>query len=89
GAAYSSECRIAGMYLVMLPDDKEFFPAYNGAYVISDEVISDYPDVIDTINTLSGAIDTPTMSALNVLYDDGVEPDQIAREWLSENGYID
>jgi glycine betaine/choline ABC-type transport system substrate-binding protein len=45
--------------------------------------------VIDTINTLSGAIDTPTMSALNVLYDDGVEPDQIAREWLSENGYID
>jgi glycine betaine/choline ABC-type transport system substrate-binding protein len=88
-AAYSTDSRIARMNLVMLPDDKEFFPAYNGAYVIADEIISDYPDVIDTINSLGGAIDTPTMSALNVLYDDGVEPEDIAREWLSDNGYID
>lgn len=88
-AAYSTDSRIARMDLVMLPDDKEFFPAYNGAYVISDEIIADYADVIDTINSLGGQIDTPTMSSLNVLYDDGVEPETIARDWLTENGFID
>ncbi len=87
-AAYSTDSRIARLNLVMLPDDKEFFPAYNGAYVIADEVIENYSEVIETLNSLGGAIDTETMSALNVLYDDGVEPADIAREWLTENGYL-
>ncbi len=89
-AAYSTDSRIARMGLVMLPDDKEFFPAYNGAYVFADEVIEEHPDVIELINsTLGGAISTEEMSALNVRYDDGEEPADIARDWLSSNGYID
>ena len=88
-AAYSTDSRIARLGLVMLPDDKEFFPAYNGAYVIADEVVSDYSDVIDTLNSLGGAISTEEMSALNARYDDGEEPDAIAREWLTDNGYLD
>lgn len=88
-AAYSTDSRIARLGLVMLPDDKEFFPAYNGAYVIADEIVAEYPDVIETINTLGGAIDTPTMSALNVLFDDGEDPETIARDWLTENGFLD
>jgi glycine betaine/choline ABC-type transport system substrate-binding protein len=88
-AAYSTDSRIARMGLVMLPDDREFFPAYNGAYVIADELISDYPEVMAAVNSLAGAIDTETMSALNVRYDDGEEPEDIARDWLSANGFID
>tara|TARA_B100000614_G_scaffold33854_1_gene26371 strand:- start:311 stop:1210 length:900 start_codon:yes stop_codon:yes gene_type:complete len=88
-AAYSTDSRIARLGLVMLPDDKEFFPAYNGAYVIADEIVADYSDVIDTLNSLGGAISTEEMSALNARYDDGEEPDAIAREWLTDNGYLD
>jgi glycine betaine/choline ABC-type transport system substrate-binding protein len=89
-AAYSTDSRIARMGLVMLPDDQEFFPAYNGAYVFSDEVIEEYSDVIELINsTLGGAISTEEMSALNVRYDDGEEAEDIARDWLTQNGYID
>lgn len=89
-AAYSTDSRIARMGLVMLPDDKEFFPAYNGAYVFSDEVIEEHSDVIELINsTLGGSISTEEMSALNVRYDDGEEPADIARDWLTNNGFID
>lgn len=88
-AAYSTDSRIAKLNLVTLEDDKEFFPAYNGAYVINDAIIENYSDVIDVINQLGGAIPTGEMTALNSRFDDGEEPDVIAREWLTENGYID
>ena len=88
-AAYSTDSRIANLNLVMLPDNKEFFPAYSGAYVISDEVIESYPEVIETVNKLSGAIPTEEMVVLNSLYDEGVDPEKIAGDWLKEKGYID
>ena len=88
-AAYSTDSRIANLNLVMLNDDKEFFPAYNGAYVISDEVVDNYPEVIEAVNSLSGAIPTAEMVALNSRYDAGEDPEKIASEWLKEKGYID
>ena len=88
-AAYATDSRIEKLDLVLLEDDKEFFPDYSGAYVVSDRVIEEYPDVIEALNVLSGMIPTEEMIALNSRYDDGEQADVIAREWLEANGIID
>jgi glycine betaine/choline ABC-type transport system substrate-binding protein len=88
-AAYSTDSRIPKLGLTTLPDDKEFFPAYSGAYVISDEVQDNYPEVIEALNLLADQISTDTMSALNSRYDDGEDPEVIARDFLTENGFIE
>jgi glycine betaine/choline ABC-type transport system substrate-binding protein len=87
-AAYSTDSRIQKMNLVMLPDDKGFFPDYSGAYVIDRRMLESYPDVLDLLNQLGGQISTAQMGALNARYDDGEEPDVIAREFLAEQGLI-
>jgi glycine betaine/choline ABC-type transport system substrate-binding protein len=88
-AAYSTDSRIPKLGLTTLPDDKEFFPAYSGAYVISDEVQANYPEVIEALNMLADQIPTDTMSALNSRYDDGEDPEVIARDFLTENGFLE
>lgn len=88
-AAYATDSRIGKLDLVLLEDDQEFFPDYSGAYVVSNRVIEEYPDVIDALNVLAGMIPTEEMISLNSRYDDGEEADVIAREWLEANGMID
>lgn len=88
-AAYSTDSRIPKLGLKTLPDDREFFPAYSGAYVVSDEVIENYPEVLDALNELGDQIPTDTMAALNSRYDDGEEPEVIARDFLTENGFLE
>ncbi len=87
-AAYSTDSRIQKMNLVMLPDDKEFFPDYSGAYVVDEATLEDYPGLLDALNSLGGRISTAQMGALNARYDDGEEPDVIARDFLTQEGLI-
>lgn len=87
-AAYSTDSRIAKLNLVMLEDDKEFFPDYSGAYVISQSFLEDNPDVLDIVNKLGGMIETSEMAALNLRFDEGEEPDVIANDFLKEKGLI-
>lgn len=87
-AAYATDSRIAKLDLVMLDDDKNFFPDYSGAYVISKRIREEYPDLIEVLNLLGGAVDTATMSALNLRYDNGEDPEEIARQFLLSQGLI-
>ena len=87
-SAYATDSRIAKLNLVILEDDKNFFPDYSGAYVVSEKIQSEYPDVLEVLNTLGGQIDTPTMSSLNLRYDNGEDPEVIAREFLEAQGLI-
>ncbi len=87
-SAYATDSRIAKLNLVILEDDKNFFPDYSGAYVVSERIQSEYPEVLEVLNTLGGQIDTPTMSSLNLRYDNGEDPEVIAREFLEAQGLI-
>lgn len=87
-AAYSTDSRIAKMNLVMLEDDKHFFPDYSGAFVLSNPAMEKYPEISEAVNKLGGMIDTPQMAALNLRYDEGEEPEVIASDFLKEKGLI-
>jgi glycine betaine/choline ABC-type transport system substrate-binding protein len=87
-AAYSTDSRIAKLDLVMLEDDKEFFPDYSAAYVIDMDTLDEYPAILPILEKLSGKIDEATMSALNGRHDDGEEGEDIAAEFLTEMGLL-
>jgi len=87
-SAYATDSRIAKLNLVMLEDDKNFFPDYSGAYVVGERIQQEYPQVLEVLNTLGGQIDTATMSGLNLEYDNGEDPEVIARRFLEAQGFI-
>ncbi len=87
-AAYSTDSRIKKLDLVMLEDDLEYFPAYSAAYVVRMEVLDKYPQVKEILSMLSGKIDEETMSSLNYRFDEGEDPEDIARGYLLSEGLI-
>lgn len=87
-AAYSTDSRIKKLDLVMLEDDLEYFPAYSAAYVVRMDVLEKYPKVKEILSMLCGKIDEETMSALNYRFDEGEDPEDIAREYLLAEGLI-
>ncbi len=87
-AAYSTDPRIKKLDLVMLEDDKKFFPDYHAAYIVDMRFLEKYPAVIDILNKLEDTIDEKTMSGLNGRYDEGEPAEDLAREFLTEAGLI-
>ena len=59
--------------LKILEDDKGFFPDYNGAFFVREDVLEQYPELEGILNQLSGKIPTEQMAELTyqVTYNDG------------------
>lgn len=87
---YSTDGRIASYDLVMLADDRKFFPPYDAAPVVSDQVLADTPGLKEALEKLAGTIDTEKMQQLNYQADnDLLEPSVVAEKFLSENNYFE
>lgn len=89
GVGDATEGRIAYFDLVVLEDDQQFFPAYNPAPVIRQEVLDVYPELEDLLGELSALLDAETLTLLNKkVAVEGMQPDEVAREFLQEQGLI-
>lgn len=87
--SYATDGRIPALDLVLLEDDKSFFPPYYGAPVVRQDLLDEAPEVGDILNQLAGQIDNETMAQVNYRVDaDGLEPIDAAREFLEEQGLI-
>lgn len=70
--------------LKILEDDKGFFPDYNGAFLVREEVLQKYPELERILNQLAGAISTEQMAELTYQVDVvGRSVDEVASEFLS------
>ncbi len=86
---FATDGRIPALDLIILEDDKDFFPPYHAAPVIHTIVFENRPEVIDELNKLQGLIDDETMQSLNYEVDGNRRrPSAVAREFLEENGLI-
>jgi osmoprotectant transport system substrate-binding protein len=74
----------------VLEDDQGLFPAQNIAPIISQEVLDAYgDDLAADLNAISAAITTEDLLAWNTATDiDLRESDDVATEWLTEEGLI-
>jgi len=81
---------------VVLQDDKNFWPPYDLAPIVRAETLKANPGLEDVLNELIAAFpEDPAaaraeMTALNAKVDiDGMEPEEVANEWLQAKGLID
>lgn len=86
---FGTDGQIAAYNLVVLEDDKNFWPPYPVAPVIRKEVLDANPEIATALNKLAPLLDGATMSALNwEVAGNAREADEVAREFLVENGLI-
>ncbi|HYN83363.1 MAG TPA: glycine betaine ABC transporter substrate-binding protein [Gemmatimonadaceae bacterium] len=86
---YSTDGFIAKHDLVVLRDDKRFFPPYEAAALVSGRLYRNHPRAIAALVELSDRLDVKTMRRLNARLEVDREPvDAIARSALQELGLI-
>jgi osmoprotectant transport system substrate-binding protein len=86
---FGTDGRINGFDLVVLEDDKFFFPAYNAAPVVRQEVLDKYEGLAELLNQIADRLDTETMMKLNYTVDvEHKDVAEVAREWLASEGLI-
>lgn len=88
--AFSTDAEIAFNDLVVLTDDLALWPPYNVSPVVRQSAIDANPAIPDALNVLAPLITDEVMIGLNgqVVGDDGLEPEFVAREFLIEQGLI-
>lgn len=76
--------------LVVLADDRLFFPTYDLAAVIRMEFLEDHPEVLNVLNMLADQITEEEMALMNYRVDEeNQDPEQVAREFLETKGLLD
>ena len=90
GMVFTTDGRIGTLDLTVLEDDQAFFPEYNPAITVRSEIAEEYPEVIELADDIIGRIDFETMGELNLRADEeGIPHDEVARDWLEEEGFVD
>jgi len=81
---YSTDAEIAEYDLAVLDDDLRHFPRYDAVMLYRLDLAERAPGAIDALNRLAGAIDEPSMIAMNRRGKVERVPTQVvARDWLS------
>jgi osmoprotectant transport system permease protein len=82
-AGDSTDGRILTLDLVVLEDDRHFFPPYQAVPLVRDETLRHHPELASTLNRLAGKIDAATMRRLNHEVDGKHrDPAEVAREFM-------
>jgi osmoprotectant transport system substrate-binding protein len=85
----ATDGRIKGFDLVVLEDNKQFFPPYQSVPIVRKEVLEKYPELEDLLNKMAAKLTNEKMTELNYRVDVKHEDvNKVASEWLKENGFI-
>lgn len=80
---YSTDGMLSRYNLVVLKDDRHFFPPYEASLLVGPSLLRDAPRAADILSRLSGTLDEPLMRSLNRKIEvDGVPVVEVAREAL-------
>ncbi|MFJ4224470.1 glycine betaine ABC transporter substrate-binding protein [Microbacterium sp. NPDC089695] len=89
GEVFQTDGRIPALDLVVMEDDQDFFPSYQGGFTLKQSTLDEYPAIADVLAELSPLLTTEVMQELNAKADvDGEDPEDIAIDWLEEQGLI-
>ncbi|MFG2134084.1 glycine betaine ABC transporter substrate-binding protein [Streptomyces sp. NPDC048751] len=89
GEVFTTDGRIASMDLVVMDDDRKFFPNYNAAPEINTKTLKKWPAIAEVLNPITAKLDNTVARRLNAQVDvDGEDPHQVALDWLKEEGFV-
>ena len=88
--AYSTDADLRRYDMVILEDDQNVFPPYQGAPLFTQEFLDEHPEIIDPLNKLSGQISDTEMQEMNYqVAVEGEDPYQVAQDYLEEAELIE
>lgn len=80
-SAYATDGRIDKLKLVVLKDDRGFFPPYQAAPLIRSETLQKFPEIAPALGVLAGKLTDAEMRRINAAVDiDGKTPQSVAHE---------
>lgn len=87
--AYATDSYMVELNLVTLEDPENLFPPYQGAPLLRNETMKEYPELKDILNQLGGKITDEQMRQMNyeVDYEDR-SPREVAEEFLQDEGLL-
>ncbi|WP_430785249.1 glycine betaine ABC transporter substrate-binding protein [Actinoplanes sp. G11-F43] len=90
GEVFTTDGRIKALNLVVLADDKSFFPLYNAAPVFRSEYYDANTAALKEIfDPIATALTQDVMTELNKQVSvDGARPEQVAKQWLQEKSLL-
>ena len=89
GEVYVTDGRVKGLDLVVLKDDKRFFPVYNLATVVRGSFLDAHPELEEVLSPLVEVLDNEVMVEMNMRVDvDGEDPALVARDFLVDQGLV-
>ncbi|HEM5945161.1 TPA: ABC transporter permease/substrate-binding protein [Streptococcus suis] len=87
--AFSTDSKVVTYKLKILEDDKQLFPPYQAAPLLSKETLEKYPELEQVLGALVGKISTEEMTQMNYAVDvEGKSAEQVAREYLEQEGLL-
>ncbi|MDF2626753.1 MAG: glycine betaine/carnitine/choline transporter substrate-binding protein [Symbiobacteriaceae bacterium] len=87
--AYATDGKLKEFDMVILEDDKKFFPPYNGAVLVRMETLEKNPGLLDVLNKLGGTMTDEIMQELNYrveVKEEAVEA--VAKDFLTSKGLV-
>jgi osmoprotectant transport system substrate-binding protein len=89
GEVFESAGQIPANELVVLEDDKQFFPGYEVAMTINEDVLADTPEIEEVLQPVSDALTTEELQQLNAQVDvEGLPVEAVAEQWLEGKDLI-
>ncbi|MGA1796365.1 MAG: glycine betaine ABC transporter substrate-binding protein [bacterium] len=86
---FATDGRIPAYDLVILDDDRHFFPPYHAAPLVRKKILSRHPKLTGILKKLGGLIDDRTMQSLNYQVDKlKKSPAEVAGAFLRERGLV-
>jgi osmoprotectant transport system substrate-binding protein len=89
GEVFTTDGRIPALDLYVLDDDKGYFPLYNPAITVQKATFEKYPGLAKAFAPVAKALTTKAIQGMNKKVSvDGLPADQVAEEWMKQQGFI-
>ncbi|MBG0854886.1 glycine betaine ABC transporter substrate-binding protein [Streptomyces spinoverrucosus] len=89
GEVFTTDGRIKSMNLVVMEDDRKFFPNYNAAPVINTKTLKEWPAITGILDPITKRLNNSVAQTLNAKVDvEGEDPHQVALDWLVREGFV-
>ncbi|MBL3666746.1 glycine betaine ABC transporter substrate-binding protein [Streptomyces sp. M2CJ-2] len=89
GEVFTTDGRIKSMNLVVMEDDRKFFPNYNAAPMVNTGTFKKWPAIAEVLDPVTARLDNDVARTLNAEVDvDGEDPHQVALDWMVDEGFV-
>ncbi|HMM07067.1 MAG TPA: glycine betaine ABC transporter substrate-binding protein [Clostridiales bacterium] len=87
---YKTDGRLNYPEIVILEDDKGYFPPAMCGTIIRNEIAEAHPELVEVLNKLNGVVSSEEMREMNAAVDiNGEDPKDVATAFLQRKGLID